>query len=303
MQQTPLRICRIGAADGTIRLGIVRDDAVVPIDSPDAPWKTLAELLAWSVGRADTGQVLLDATRERAAIASWSELNTGATSAGLRLLAPLDRQEVWAAGVTYLRSRQAREDESQGSGIYDRVYDAERPELFFKATPARVSGPHEPIRIRMDARWNVPEPELALVLNPALEIVGYTIGNDVSSRDIEGENPLYLPQAKVYRQCCALGPAITLAATLPHANDTRIRAEIQRGAAKVWDDEIRTSQMKRTFSEMIAYLGRDNVFPEGVILLTGTGIVPSNEVTLMPGDIVRISIDGIGMLQNSVVQG
>ena len=215
------------------------------------------------------------------------------------LLAPLDSQEVWASGVTYLRSKVARMDESeQGGDFYDLVYDAERPELFLKATPARVVGPGGPIRVRRDSAWNVPEPELTLVLASSGAIVGHTIGNDVSSRSIEGENPLYLPQAKVYDGCCALGPVIAL-------NDDRqgarsIRMSIARDGVTVFDGDTSTAQMRRTAEELAAYLFRELTFAAGVFLLTGTGIVPPDEFTLRSGDVVSITIDGIGTLENPV---
>lgn len=218
-------------------------------------------------------------------------------------LAPIGSQEVWAAGVTYLRSKQARMEESASAGggdFYDRVYDADRPELFFKATPHRVVGPGQAVRIRRDAKWNVPEPELALVVSAGGTIVGYTIGNDMSSRDIEGENPLYLPQAKVYDGSCALGPCVlaTDGAALPKT--TEIRIEIQRGSAIAFAGSTSLSQMKRQFDELVEYLFRDNTFPNGCILLTGTGVVPPDDFTLRSGDVVRITIEPIGTLQNPV---
>jgi 2-dehydro-3-deoxy-D-arabinonate dehydratase len=224
----------------------------------------------------------------------------------LTLLAPIDRQEVWAAGVTYKRSRQARERESAGAGgasFYDKVYTAARPELFLKATPHRVSGPGERVRVRRDSRWSVPEPELALVLSPRLRLVGYTIGNDMSARDIEGENPLYLPQAKVYDRCCALGPVITLAEAMPPLDQVGIRLTIARGGQNVFEGATRVSEMARTLEDLIGWLGRENSFPAGVILLTGTGIVPPDEFTLAPDDLVHIDITGIGRLSNRVEQG
>jgi len=221
----------------------------------------------------------------------------------VRLLAPLDEQEVWGAGVTYERSKHAREQESeQGGSFYDQVYRAHRPELFFKATPSRVVGPGQPIRVRRDSAWCVPEPELALVLNPSLDLIGFTIGNDVSARDIEGENPLYLPQAKVYASSCALGPSIALTKAMPPRSTIGIRLEINRDGATIYKGETSIARMARRFEELIDWLGRDNCFPSGVILLTGTGIVPPDDFSLKPADIVRISIDGIGTLENPVVQ-
>jgi 2-dehydro-3-deoxy-D-arabinonate dehydratase len=216
----------------------------------------------------------------------------------------LDTQEVWAAGVTYLRSKEARMDESEGGGsFYDRVYSAERPEIFLKATPSRVVGHGEAIRIRQDSRWNVPEPEVALVVSANLQIVGYTIGNDVSSRDIEGENPLYLPQAKVYRQCCALGPTIVPEEDGAGHRHFSVSLTIDRDGRTVFSGETSTERMKRRFEELVEYLGRDNVFPDGVFLLTGTGIVPPDEFTLEPGDLVSITVPEIGTLRNPVVRG
>lgn len=220
------------------------------------------------------------------------------------LLAPLDRQEVWAAGVTYLRSKVARMEESAGGGsFYDRVYEAERPEIFLKATPSRVVGPGGDVRIRTDSRWNVPEPELALVITPTGRLVGYTLGNDMSSRDIEGENPLYLPQAKVYEQSCALGPVILVEeAPRPH-RDFALRLTIRRGGRSVFEGETSTDRMKRQFQELIEYLMRDNLFPDGAFLLTGTGIVPPDDFTLEPGDQIEIASPEIGVLRNQVVRG
>jgi 2-dehydro-3-deoxy-D-arabinonate dehydratase len=217
------------------------------------------------------------------------------------ILAPIGTQEVWAAGVTYYRSRTARMEESKDAGggsFYDRVYLADRPELFFKATGRRVVGPGQPVRIRSDAKWSVPEPELTLVIDPAGRIIGCTIGNDMSSRDIEGENPLYLPQAKVYDGSCALGPCILL--TSEPARETSIRLEILRGARKVFSGSTTLAELKREPKELVSVLYRDNSFPQGAFLMTGTGIVPGDDFTLQHGDIIRIAIDGIGLLENSV---
>jgi 2-dehydro-3-deoxy-D-arabinonate dehydratase len=222
----------------------------------------------------------------------------------VRVLAPLDEQEVWGAGVTYERSKVAREQESdQAASFYDLVYRADRPELFFKASPSRVVGPGQPIRVRRDSSWCVPEPELALVLSPTLALVGFTAGNDVSARDIEGENPLYLPQAKVYDSCCALGPSITLAEAMPPVASIRIHMEIERDGITVYEGVASVARMARRFEELIDWLGRENRFPSGVILLTGTGIVPPDDFSLRAGDLVRIAIDGIGTLANPVIQG
>lgn len=216
-------------------------------------------------------------------------------------LPPLESQEVWAAGVTYFRSREARMEESESAGgdvFYDKVYDAERPELFFKATPARARGHGAPIGIREDSTWDVPEPELTLAINRQGKVFGYTVGNDVSSRSIEGENPLYLPQAKVYRGSCALGPALCVGAAPPR--DSLIRLTILRGGETAFAGETALTQLKRGFEELAGYLYRDNDFPQGCLLMTGTGIVPSTDFTLKEGDRVRIAIDGIGVLENVV---
>ena len=215
-------------------------------------------------------------------------------------LAPVDYQEIWAAGVTYERSRDARKEEAKDGGdVYARVYNADRPELFFKGLGSKVVGHTGEVGIRFDSHWNVPEPELALIINPALEVVGITVGNDMSSRDIEGANPLYLPQAKVYNGSCALGPGIALGtqSTWP---TTTIQIEIHRDGAVVFANAINTSQIHRSLSDLVSYLGRCNSFPEGAVLLTGTGIVPPNNFTLQAGDKTHIRIDGVGYLVNTV---
>jgi len=222
--------------------------------------------------------------------------------AEVQLCAPVERQEVWAAGVTYLRSKTARMEESDFSAnAYDRVYAAERPELFFKSLPEKVVSPGEPVGIRRDASWNVPEPELALVLNSRGRIVGYTIGNDMSSRDIEGENLLYLPQAKIYQRSCALGPWITLGATEKAAREWTISLKIWRDGQPAFAGATSVGQVKRSFEELADYLFRCQDFPHGAVLLTGTGIVPPETFTLREKDEVAIEISGIGSLKNPVV--
>jgi 2-dehydro-3-deoxy-D-arabinonate dehydratase len=233
-------------------------------------------------------------------------MNRGAEPAPLpdALLAPIEAQEVWAAGVTYQRSRSARMAEAQSSGggdFYDRVYSAQRPELFMKTTPQRVVGPGAAVRIRRDSQWNVPEPELTLLVSPVGRITGYTIGNDMSSRDLEGENPLYLPQAKTYDGCCALGPAILVSREPPPAS-TEIRLAIERAGEIVLTGATTLAAMKRCLEELVEFLYRETSFPNGCFLLTGTGIVPPNSFTLLPGDRVEIAIDGIGTLANTVEQ-
>lgn len=218
------------------------------------------------------------------------------------LLAPIGKQEVWAAGVTYYRSRGARMEESKDAGggsFYDRVYSAERPELFFKSTASRTVGTGGKVRIRADATWSVPEPELTLLVSPGGLITGYTIGNDMSSRDIEGENPLYLPQAKVYEGSCALGPGI-LVAEGPLAASTEIAIEIVRAGQIEFAGKTALTELKRDLKTLVEYLYRDNLFPQGCFLMTGTGIVPPSTFTLASGDLIRITIEPIGMLENVV---
>lgn len=216
--------------------------------------------------------------------------------------APVQSQEIWASGVTYYNSKLGREEESKASGgssFYAKVYEAERPELFFKATAQRTVGHKGLVRIRKDSTWNVPEPELTLVLTASGKIVGYTIGNDMSSRSIEGENPLYLPQAKTYDGCAALGPCILLSES-PLPSTTKIGLSIHRAGKKIMDEQIRIDQIKRKLEDIVAYLYRECSFPKGCLLMTGTGIIPANDFTLLVGDEIIISIEGIGTLSNTV---
>ena len=218
------------------------------------------------------------------------------------LLPPLGNQEIWAAGVTYFRSREARMEEAESSGgdvFYDKVYEAERPELFFKATAQRARGHLDQVCIRKDSTWDVPEPELTLAINSQGSVFGYTIGNDMSSRSIEGENPLYLPQAKVYRGSCSLGPALCVGG-LPPLEETGIHIEIIRDGESSFDAKTDLSQLKRGFEELAEFLYRDNEFPDGALLMTGTALVPSSEFTLQSGDRIRIKIDTLGCLENVV---
>ncbi len=292
-------LCRFEHPQHGARLGAIHEGNVYDITDR---WPSLAALLSWSAGRTDMATQIAAHVAGAQPVAAYDRA-AATLGGGLRLLAPTDMQEVWAAGVTYERSRVAREEESAGSGIYERVYVAERPEIFLKATPSRTVGPNDPVVIRKDSHWNVPEPELGLVINQAMELVGFTIGNDMSSRDIEGENPLYLPQAKVYAGCCALGPIITLRESMADPANVTIRLTITRDGSTLFQDDTSTQRIIRSFSDLIQYLGRDNVFPDGVVLLTGTGIVPPDEVTLEAGDETVIAIDGIGELRNRVVRG
>lgn len=280
-------LCKVQTAAGEVVAGLVDGDHVRLLPT-GGTGDVLAQFLhASAPARAIDQAAAVSRTRVPIDQVKW--------------LAPVDRQEVWAAGVTYKRSQEARERESAGAArFYDLVYAAPRPELFFKAPAYRVSGPGERVHIRRDSRWNVPEPELALVISPQLQLVGFTIGNDMSSRDIEGENPLYLPQAKFYDHACALGPCITLAAAMPKPDDTAIRLIIEREGRPAFDGSTKVAAMKRSFQELIDWLGRETSFPHGAILLTGTGLVPPDDFTLAVGDIVHIDITGIGRLTNPV---
>ena len=234
-----------------------------------------------------------------------SQGKPAADFASAQILAPVATQEVWAAGVTYYRSRSARMEEAKSAGggdFYDRVYSAERPELFFKAMASRVAAPGTSVRIRSDSKWNVPEPELTLLINNRGQIIGYTIGNDMSSRDIEGENPLYLPQAKVYDRSAGLGPCVLISSE-PLPTTTPIQLEIMRNGATVFSAATSLAELKRDQKSLVEYLFRDNNFPSGALLMTGTGIVPPDSFTLAAGDRVRITIDPIGTLENDVIQG
>ncbi len=287
-----MKVAKVRLADGSTRLCVVENGCIQLLDlSQVETCRTLADILH-SDEPAGLANFLIDPHGGRI------------KSDEVTFLAPIDRQEVWAAGVTYKRSQIARMEESEsGASHYDRVYTADRPELFFKANRHRVSGPGEPVRVRADSEWSVPEPEFALVLNPEMRIVGYTVGNDMSARDIEGENPLYLPQAKVYRQCCALGPCILLAEGPLALEETRISMTIRRGGRNVFEGETDLGQLNRSLESLAGWLARDSDFPFGAILLTGTGIVPPDEFACQHGDEVSIEITGIGRLTNPVVKG
>jgi 2-dehydro-3-deoxy-D-arabinonate dehydratase len=215
---------------------------------------------------------------------------------------PVERAEIWAAGVTYLRSRQARESETKSKGLYDYVYDAVRPELFLKDTGLRCKGPGEEVSVRGDSNWNVPEPELTVLCDEKARVIGYTIGNDMSSRDIEGQNPLYLPQAKVYRASSAVGPVIVTQDEIPSPQSLEIKMKIERNKTMVFEGSVNTSQMKRSISELLGFLKRDNVLSRFTLLMTGTSLVPPDDFTLQNGDIVEIEIEKIGILRNPVTR-
>jgi 2-dehydro-3-deoxy-D-arabinonate dehydratase len=289
-----MHIIRYTSSSGTVALGLLQNGQLIGGFPPNVD---LHHLLR---GSADE----LRAQIEQIEQVEQSTQPGRTTHAVSSLLAPIDGEtEVWAAGVTYKRSEEARKEESGTPDLYARVSSAKRPELFFKANPRRVAGPDAAISIRADSSWDVPEPELVLVINASAQIIGYTIGNDVSSRSIEGENPLYLPQAKIYTNCCALGPAITPAWEIADPNNLAIGLVIERDGQVYWQGESSTSELKRRFEELVSYLFLENDFPDGVILCTGTALVPEKPFTLQPGDIVQITIDQLGTLRNPVVRG
>ena len=276
---------RVRLDDGTIRLAVGPPDTG-PRRLLDAGLTIAAVLRAGADGFADR-------------VAGNTASDPIDPSTTFVILAPVDDQEVWAAGVTYRRSRDARKDESSVADVYDLVYDAQRPELFFKAPGWRVVRPDDAIGVRADSRWDVPEPELGLVIAADGRIAGWVIGNDVSSRTIEGENPLYLPQAKVYDRSCALGPCLVPRAALDEPFEIRLR--IERDGRPVFEGATSTSAIVRRFEDLAAALFDALTFPDGAILLTGTGVVPDAAFTLSPGDVVEIAIEGLGRLRNPVV--
>ena len=277
------------SAAAPLRLYHTRHGALLESDSE---WSACGESFDALVARGDD---LLPRLRDLARSAPRVPRPSDA-----EILPPIESQELWGAGVTYYQSRTARMEESAGAGgasFYDRVYHADRPELFFKATPHRVVGPGQAMRLRRDSTWIVPEPELTLLVSPAGRVLGYTIGNDLSCRDIEGENPLYLPQAKTYDRCAALGPSV-LITEAPLPADTAIELEIRRGPAVVFSGATTLGQIKRPLEELVGYLFRESSFPAGCLLMTGTGVVPPDGVSLQRGDEARITIGPIGTLTN-----
>lgn len=286
-----MKLAKARLSDGTLQVVKVDEDQFYPLDlSQVESVNSLSDILH-SPDPLGLVHFLLPPDREPLA------------AEDIKLLAPIDKQEVWAAGVTYKRSQVARMEESEaGASHYDMVYTADRPELFFKSTASRVSGPGEPVRVRYDSHWSVPEPELTLVVSPEKKLIGFTIGNDMSARDIEGENPLYLPQAKFYNQAAALGPCILIPKEPLDRDTTKIRLTISRDGETIFTDETGIDQIVREFDELIGWLGRENDYPDGVMLMTGTGIVPDDDFTLEDGDEVSIEITGIGTLVNPVVK-
>src|SRR6056297_1835153 len=288
MSNRQFKVAKFRDSTGATRIGRVDADRLIPL-TPTGEMTRLIDLIA-----ADDPIAAAESLSREPAVAADDDVEW---------LPPIDHQEVWAAGVTYKRSQTARMEESEAAAsCYDRVYQADRPELFFKATSHRVCGHRQLLRIRSDATWNVPEPEVTLVLCPKLRIVGLTIGNDMSSRDIEGENPLYLPQAKCYDQCAGLGPWVTLYESLPPVSELTVDLKIRRGREIVFEQQTAADQMARSFEDLVSWLGRDNSFPGGAFLMTGTGIVPTSDFTLKSGDVVDITIGGIGTLSNPIHQ-
>lgn len=283
-----LRSQEAGVRDARGRWGVIVEGGRIR-DLSDAGWTSLDVLWQASDPMACLGEALRGPLTDH-------------LPDDIEWLAPVDAQEVWAAGVTYLRSKTARMEESEFSATaYDRVYEAERPELFFKAMPAKVVGPGQPVAVRRDSAWTVPEPELALVLNPRGEVVGYTVGNDMSARDIEGDNLLYLPQAKIYTGSCALGPWMVLGPDETAARAWTIGVRIRRGGGEVFAGQTEVGRLKRRFADLAAWLFRAQAFPHGAVLLTGTGVVPPDDFSLQAGDEVEIEVSGIGQLINPVV--
>jgi 2-dehydro-3-deoxy-D-arabinonate dehydratase len=282
-----MKLCRFKHKASVVRIGLIADDATVTDLTPAGVTEVL-QLTELDDAVAQGEQF----ARENLPRMPLPEV---------QLLAPVERQEVWAAGVTYLRSKTARMEESDFSATaYDKVYEAERPELFFKSLGEKVVGHLQQVGIRRDAKWNVPEPELALVLNSRGKIIGHTIGNDMSSRDIEGENLLYLPQAKIYNGSCALGPWMVLGTPEAAAREWKIKLEIRREGRSAFNGETSVGKIKRGFQELAEFLFRSQVFPHGAVLLTGTGVVPPDTFTLRAGYEIEIEISGIGALKNSV---
>lgn len=287
-----MKLAKVRLVGGAVRVASVEDQTVRLLDlSRSATVHSLADILH-EADPVALARLLIDSSAAPLPVTA------------VQFLAPIDSQEVWAAGVTYKRSQVARMEESEsGASHYDKVYTAPRPELFFKGNARRCSGPGVPVRVRHDSQWTVPEPEFTLVVSPKGKLVGYTIGNDMSARDIEGENPLYLPQAKVYNQCCGLGPCILLADQPLDRDSTKITLTIHRAGREVFRGETHVGMIVRGFDELIGWLTRENDLPEGAFLLTGTGVVPPDDFTLEEGDSTSIEITGIGTLTNPVVKG
>lgn len=286
-----MKLARVSVSAGDNRIVSVNESDLQPLDLTQVENTNSLSDILHSKDPVGLAKFLVDQKADPIAIGD------------VRFLAPIDQQEVWAAGVTYKRSQVARMEESEtGASHYDRVYTAPRPEIFFKATPGRVAGPGQVLRVRYDSNWSVPEPEFTLVISPDGRLVGYTVGNDMSARDIEGENPLYLPQAKLYKQCAGLGPCVLLAEAELDLEATTIELSITRDGSEVFSGNTNLGQMARTFDDLVSWLYRENDIPTGAFLMTGTGIVPDDDFTLEDGDSVSITIAGVGTLTNPIVK-
>jgi 2-dehydro-3-deoxy-D-arabinonate dehydratase len=299
-----MRLTQLRTADGALHAAIIDSNTVVDIASDEA--QTVVDYIALARRQGKSLAEVAGAAQVRAEGRQYalSELEQGSAAGGIRLAIPISPPEVWGCGVTYKKSAEFRDEDTSGStkGIYDYVYSAPRPEIFFKATAARCVGPDEPIVVRSDSSFTAPEPELALVLNAGGEIVGFTVADDVSAWDIERENPLYLPQSKVYAGCCSLGPVIVTPDEIGDANNLLLECRIIRGSDTIFSGEVNTSRIGRTFAELIEYLTRDNPVPDGTVVCTGTGVIAEREHALQDGDRVEIDIEKIGSLRNPVRQ-
>lgn len=297
-----MRLARLRVPGEGTRLGVCEGEAVWALAAPDSSPLDSFDALVELAGRENLP--LIDAIarlRRQEPAYSYRDLDRPPSPQAPHLLRPVVPPEVWAAGVTYERSREARLAETTTVGIYDKIYDAERPELFLKATASRCVGPNIPIGIRTDSRWTVPEPELAVVLSANGRVLGYTLGNDMSARDIEGENPLYLPQTKIYRACCSIGPTILVSAE-PVERHLTLWCRIERAGREVFRGEVGTSRLRRPISELVAYLRRANDIPAMTVLLTGTGIVPPDDFACEEGDEIEIGAEEIGILRNPAIR-
>lgn len=294
-------LCRFRGEAGSPRLGLISGGQVYDLAGTGRP--EYASMEAWLVAASGRADEAIDALSELPATADPLCTSEALEADGQspQLLSPLDTQEVWACGVTYEMSREARMRESGAPNVYGLVYDAERPEIFFKATPHRVAAPGQPVAVRADSKWNVPEPELTMVVTPSMDVVGYTAGNDMSSRDIEGENPLYLAQAKLYQWSCSVGPVVKLARDFEPL-DQAIKCNIFRDGELAFTGETHTNLIRRPLADLVKYLGRCNTFPAGLFVLTGTAIVPPDTFSLAEGDVVEVIIEGLGTLSNPVIQ-
>ena len=299
-----MRIVQFERLNEGLRAGVIEDDMIYDFTGVDRKLSSFLEILKKSHARNVSVEDFVSSLISKGNLKTYQydPLADSPTNERACLRMPYQPPEVWGCGVTYIRSKHARETETTTKGIYDKVYEATRPEVFFKATASRCVGPNEPICIRSDSKWTVPEPELAFIVGMRNKIVGYTIGNDVSARDIEGQNPLYLSQAKIYKGCCAIGPVIMTPEEVGNPRDLNIECKILRKNKLIFDEKTNTSRMKRSVDELLSYLCRDNPIPIGTLCLTGTGVVPPDDFSLRYGDLVEIAIEKIGALRNPVIQ-